>query len=199
MSESGVFDRECIDDRTVTDYGIEVKGDSERRAKYRANFDVLVGELDEKLSGFTDVITHNPWGEYGHAEHAQVYAAVRRLSQSMHFSVWFTNYCSTRTVKLMSKLLGTRRVEYVSLKTNIGLAKEMMRIYRENGCNTWYEDWQWFDEECLIRYKPQEPEPHAVGQRLPLNFIMMDVSFQSTSRRWRSRIVNSFLKRPVTR
>jgi len=195
VDESGVFEKGLFDDKTVTEYGIEVEAGKKRRENYRENFDVLVKTLRTTLLGYTDVITHNPWGEYGHAEHIQVYAAIKHLSERMNYNVWFTNYCSNRTIKLMSKLMSTRRLEYVPLKTNAMLAKEMMAIYQKNGCSTWYEDWQWFDEESLIRDNHDTPGERASGQRLPLNCIFMPVSIQPGKQGWRSRIFGSLSPR----
>ena len=46
--------------------------------KYINNFDILVKKLTFELKDFKNVFTHNPWGEYGHEEHIQVFKAIEK-------------------------------------------------------------------------------------------------------------------------
>jgi LmbE family N-acetylglucosaminyl deacetylase len=46
--------------------------DPAARARYEANFEKLVAALRGHLKDVAVVHTHNPWGEYGHAERAAV-------------------------------------------------------------------------------------------------------------------------------
>ena len=61
------------------------------RQRYDDNFNTLLAELRPVLAGCADVYTHNPWGEYGHPEHIQVYRAVTALQAELGFTVWFSN------------------------------------------------------------------------------------------------------------
>ena len=65
-------------------YGLEVRrypgampGFSPDR--YRENFTELQRQLRQRLAGRRAVVTHAPWGEYGHEEHVQVFRAVLAL------------------------------------------------------------------------------------------------------------------------
>ena len=62
------------------------------RQRYDDNFNTLLAGLRPVLAGCADVYTHNPWGEYGHPEHIQVYRAVTALQAELGYTVWFSNY-----------------------------------------------------------------------------------------------------------
>jgi len=198
LDESGSFEKEFYDDKIVTEYGIDVNGSLERRRRYRENFVSLVDTLRTKLNRYTDIITHNPWGEYGHPEHIQVYAAIKYLTKDTSHNTWFTNYCSDRSARLMARLLSNHRWEYVSIKTNVVAAREMMAVYRKNGCSTWYEDWRWFEEESLIRESRDILTAPESAQPLPVNCILMP-PFKPKRRSWRSRIVDPLLRQKTGR
>lgn len=165
-----------------TDYGLDVK----RRAgvlpgfdgqRYRDNFNRLLDELGPRLQGCTRVFTHNPWGEYGHEEHVQVYRAVSRLQPSLGFELLFSNYCSSRSYALMLKHVRGFTSDYQTVETNLELARQIEQVYRENGCWTWpFDDYTWFTHECFMKdAAPVSPEGVA-GHGFPLNFIKIDTT-----------------------
>ena len=79
---------------TPTGMGI---ADPDARQRYDDNFNTLLAELRPVLAGCADVYTHNPWGEYGHPEHIQVYRAVTALQAELGYTVWFSNYTAPLT------------------------------------------------------------------------------------------------------
>lgn len=139
--------------------------------RYMENYHELKEKLQSKLAGFRNVFTHNPWGEYGNAEHIQVYRVVKELQQSMEFDLWFSNYCGPTSIKLMSKLLSPLNIEYVTLKTDKMLFNEIKCLYLKQGCWTWFDNWEGFDTEAFIKDKPQEAQLKDGADALPLNFI----------------------------
>ncbi|MCA9476132.1 MAG: hypothetical protein KC563_10075, partial [Nitrospira sp.] len=78
-------------------FGIELVADNRLPGKgqqhYENNFLLLRKKLTDILGGYQNVVTHNPWGEYGHEEHVQVYRAVKDLQASIGFNLWISNYC----------------------------------------------------------------------------------------------------------
>ena len=50
--------------------------------------------LRARLGDCRNVITHNPWGEYGHEDHVQVFRAVTALQAELGFAVWVSGYCA---------------------------------------------------------------------------------------------------------
>ena len=155
--------------------GIELKNENDELDKfndsYKENFYKLRDKLAIKLAGYQNVITHNPWGEYGHVEHVQVYRVVKDLQESMDFDIWFSNYCSTRTIGLINPILNAS--ESVKFSTNTEIAKAAMRVYKESDCWTWFEDWDWAKEEIFFKESKSDSGIISVGTMLSLNFVVM--------------------------
>lgn len=131
------------------------------------------------MIGCLNVVTHNPWGEYGNEEHIQVYRAVRDLQEELGFTLWFSNYFSNKSYELMLNYSINANSEYVTLKTNKIFSNNIKRLYQKNGCWTWYDDWVWFDQESFIKDKQLDNGNYKYGHMFPLNLI--NVKIHSTS------------------
>lgn len=155
-------------------FGIELVPDSKLpkngQKHYEKNYVILRDKLADILGEFKNVVTHNPWGEYGHEEHVQVYRAVKDLQPRLGFDLWISNYCSTRTVGLIGSIAKASQV--VTLPTNSQLAKRIMDIYIQYQCWTWYEDWQWPSEETFFQEAPNGSPGINYGSVLPFNLIV---------------------------
>ncbi len=141
--------------------------------KYKENYFKLRDKLAAALIGYKNVVTHNPWGEYGHVEHVQVYRAVKEIQESMGFDIWFSNYCSTRTVGLTTPMLNA--TETVTFRTNLDIAEAAMNVYKETDCWTWYENWHWAKEETFYKEAKSGNGNIAIGEMLSLNLVVMPV------------------------
>jgi LmbE family N-acetylglucosaminyl deacetylase len=115
--------------------GIEI-ADAAGRARYEANFVALVERLRPVLAGCDEVYTHNPWGEYGHPEHVQVYRAVAALQAELGFTVWFSNYVSPLTWRL-ARLSGAGWAQKTRVRPDVGRARRLFWIYWRHGAWTW--------------------------------------------------------------
>ena len=57
-----------------------------------------------KLINIGDIIyTHNPWGEYGHEEHVQVFKAIYDLKKIFKLKIYINGYVSNKSYNLMLK------------------------------------------------------------------------------------------------
>lgn len=155
----------------ITKYGIDISNKKYSDKRYKENYYKLKGQLEEKLAGYRNVFTHNPWGEYGSDEHIQVYRVIKALQEKMKFNLWFSNACSNKSFKLMLDYIQGVDLEYVSFKTNTVLANDIKNLYRKNNCWTWYDNWEWFDEETFLRDKGSSAENAGYGRHFPLNLI----------------------------
>jgi len=163
----------------INSIGLEITNKSISTEKYNSNFFKLIKALKQKLSGCKNVITHNPWGEYGHEDHVQVYRAVKSLQAQMHFNLWFSNYCSNKSLILMSRYISTFDSKIITLKTNKTISHDIEELYKKNGCWTWYGDYKWPDEESFIQDNEEsfikdnidEEDKKAYGNIFPLNMI----------------------------
>lgn len=159
---------------------------------YKENYYKIKQYLEKKLIGYHNIFTHNPWGEYGHEEHVQIYRVVKELQKEMRFNLWFSNYCSNKSYNLMLNYISGFNSEYVTLEINKILANKIKDLYKKHECWTWYADWEWFNEESFMKDKYDhfewlEEESHIndknnpgkekrYGHFFPINFIKIDDS-----------------------
>lgn len=155
-------------------YGIELVGNdcsySLHKKKYKENYYELRRKLSGLLSQYENVITHNPWGEYGHEEHIQVYRVINELQEKGGFNLWYSNYCSTRTVNLLSQCMCAS--EKITLPSDVSTSRELMELYIRNNCWTWYKNWHWPAQETFFKQGDcAVPDINSMGH-VPLNLIL---------------------------
>ena len=143
--------------------------------KYIRNYHKLKNKLKKNLNQYRNVITHNPWGEYGNEEHVQVYRVVKELKKEYNFNLWFNNYSSNKSLNLMSYYLNLLTPEFVSLNTNRTLGKKIMDLYTRNQCWTWYDEWRWVDCEAMIKENFLNSKNDKFGEMIPINFMNVKV------------------------
>ncbi len=66
-----------------TEYGVKITNNKVSGEKYKTNFSVLKKKLAYLLVDYHNVYTHNPWGEYGHEEHIQVFRVIEELQKEI--------------------------------------------------------------------------------------------------------------------
>ncbi len=167
LMESGT--RKLVDwERThFTSTGLKI-ADAAGEARYEANFTALVTRLRPVLAGCAEVYTHNPWGEYGHPEHVQVYRAVAALQAELGYTIWFSNYVSRLSWRL-ARLAGAAPcwAERVEARPDAGLAHRLRRVYRRHGAWTWKLGYRWPRREVYYAQPAQAGEWRAMmGERL---------------------------------
>lgn len=149
ITESGAGFSTDLANPKLTPSGIEIT-DAAARLRYEANYAALVEALRETLQGYGDVYTHNPWGEYGHAEHIQVYRAIAALQAELGYTIWFSNYVSPASLPLARQIgnepCWTQRREIVPDRV---LAHWLKRIYQRHGAWTWSRFHRWPAIETL--------------------------------------------------
>ncbi len=164
----------------ATAYGIKLERCRDSELRYRETFKKLQLILRTRLVNIKNVFTHNPWGEYGHEDHVLVYRVLKALQAELHYDLWFSNYCSNRSVNFMNHYISGFRSDYECLPVNAALAAEIAEIYKKNGCWTWYEDYQWFEQECFMMESPGniQLEPMSYGRNFPVNYIKIHIEPQ---------------------
>ena len=182
IDESETYNSANWQDPVITKYGLEIFNKRISDKIYKRNYYKLNKSLKNKLKGYCDIFTHNPWGEYGHEEHVQVYRVVKELQEEMRFNLWFPNICSNKSLKLMSKYVDALDSEHVKFKTNNVIARDIKSLYEKNRCWTWFGDWEWFEEEVFIKDRNIEEGNGKYGKTFPLNFIK--VKIPNESRDW---------------
>jgi len=201
LEQAGVFDGADWGNPQPCEYGMRMIREGEAQKKYLENHRCLLKQLSTRLQGYQNVITHNPWGEYGHEEHVQIYQTIKSLAASLSFDLWFSNYCSNRSYPLMLNYLRGFNSDYLSLPTNERLGEKAKTVYQENHCWTWYDDYIWFQQECFMKDwdVPEDSTTSPVyGHRFPLNFVRIDIGNEgrkSKKKRRKTSFWRRFLKK----
>jgi LmbE family N-acetylglucosaminyl deacetylase len=150
----------------LTPFGVAIN-EPAAQARYEANYPRLIAALRPALANCRNVYTHNPWGEYGHAEHLQVYRAVAALQTELGFTLRFSNYVSARSWQLAQQLADRINwSERVGRPTDKKLARQLMRIYANFGAWTWTRLHRWPRCETLYAYQPAASENRLAGESL---------------------------------
>ncbi len=176
IDESAVFSDYNWHNPVITDYGIKIKDENKQETRYKQNFNQLKRKLKLALQNYSNVITHNPWGEYGNEEHIQIYRALNELQQINNYNLWFNNYCSNKSLKIVIDYIDLLDFDSVTFKTNKKLSKKIQRLYQKYNCWTWYDDWQVLDQETFIRIETDLRNVDKYGQAFPLNIIKVEFS-----------------------
>jgi hypothetical protein len=138
----------------LTDFGIAIT-DAASRTRYEDGYRLLVEALRSALAGCDLVYTHNPWGEYGHADHIQVYRAVAALQAELGYTIWFTNYVGAASWPLAQQIAGQPCwAERRAVRPDLATARALMRVYRRHGAWTWTRAHRWPAEEMLYAQPP---------------------------------------------
>ncbi|BAU48086.1 hypothetical protein SVA_1524 [Sulfurifustis variabilis] len=192
LTESEVFNGADWRRPECTEQGLAVTRNDDSfpafsEAVYRANFERLRRGLGERLAqGFTRVYTHNPWGEYGHEEHVQVYRAVKAVQPALGFELWVDNYCSNKSHELMLRYVNGFHSDYATAATDPGLGEQLERLYRRYGCWTWFDDYVWFTHECFQRDRDVARGEPVAGHFFPLNYLRVEAPWdREPVPRWR--------------
>jgi hypothetical protein len=150
----------------LTEAGIAI-ADSAAGERYAANFKALTGTLRTALAGCSSVYTHNPWGEYGHAEHIQVHRAVAALQAELGYTIWFSNYVGRASWRLAQEFAGRACwTDRRAVVPDSALARKLRDIYRRSGAWTWTRWHRWPDEEVLYAIPPSGPRHTLEGEWL---------------------------------
>jgi LmbE family N-acetylglucosaminyl deacetylase len=164
IPESGVDWKSYQIKPELTPFGIKI-AESPQRERYESNYAKLYDGLRASLSGSANVYTHNPWGEYGHPEHIQVYRAVCALQEELGYTVWFSNYVSARNWTFVKGLAGHLSwAQRIVVKPDMTAAHALMSVYRQHGAWTYSSAHRWPEHEVMYAQPPRSSAPrHGFG------------------------------------
>jgi LmbE family N-acetylglucosaminyl deacetylase len=119
--------------------------------RYRENAVALATSLRPILSPGMNVFTHNPWGEYGHEDHIQMFRVLDRLRDEIGFTLWISNYCTERSLPLAKRYFQINPERSIRLPVDREFCDVVASTYKRHDCWTWADDWVWFEDECFMR------------------------------------------------
>jgi LmbE family N-acetylglucosaminyl deacetylase len=166
---------------------------------YERNAEKLLRILEVELAHESLVFTHNPWGEYGHEEHVQVFRILTELKEKLGFDLFVNSYVSNKSVKLMSRYVQSLEGNPLVRETNKTLAHRLKNLYLENNCWTWMADYEWPEYESFYRViQPTERIELTTSASFPLNYITYNFNrslIRKIARKTIPTSVKSYIKR----
>lgn len=142
------------EDARMTPTGMAIN-DAAGQARYDANFATLLERLRPLLAGVDEVFTHNPWGEYGHPEHIQLFRVAETLQKELGFTIVFSNYVAPLSWPLARRLgavplFAEKRLAVPDMR----LARRLRGIYLRHRVWTWSVFHSWPATELLYAQPP---------------------------------------------
>ena len=173
IEEADVFNKSNWDFPKLTSYGVKLNS-----KKYIQNFDEIKEKLSEELLDYQNIITHNPWGEYGHEEHIQVFNAISKVSEKINFAVWVSSYFSEQSLKTMSLFKNLISKETYRFEINKDICEKVKSIYISNKAWTWSENYEWPKHESFFKLNFNFSKLNVVQNKIPeiwsdMNFILI--------------------------
>ena len=154
-----------------TDYGLKLEIDPAMDAAYAAQLHEVREKLRPHLKDASNVFTHNPWGEYGHEDHVQLSKCVSSLANELGAAVWYSNYVSGKSSRLMRRYVRGFRNDYRANQIDPARARTVSDTYFRHGTWTHDADYAWFPSECFIAGPLDPSAPAAVGTLFPVNYL----------------------------
>lgn len=154
-----------------TDYGLRLSRDADLDNAYQAQATRAETKLDAALKGFENIFTHNPWGEYGHEGHVQVSRLSTTLAQKRGAAVWYSNYVSGKSSRLMRTYVNGFRNDYFTHAVDVDRAREIAGTYTRSGTWSFDPDYAWFPSECFLRGPLEQSSEPTEGTLFPVNYI----------------------------
>ena len=157
----------------ISEYGLKISKSRQAAGAYEACYRQLAKKLQPLVEAASSVITHNPWGEYGHEEHVLVHRAVASLAAAAGKDTWYDNYASSWSEDLMRLYLDKSERQVVSRHVDTEAMERIADVYRAHGAWTWFDDYRWFGEEFFVRGPLQLVEKPGFGWLFPVNMLRL--------------------------
>ena len=169
VRQSGGFDAANWYRPEEDESGLRMRGRAS--AAYEKNAEDLFRILGSELAQESVVITHNPWGEYGHEEHVQVFRVLQRLQKRIGFALFVDGYVSDRSAKLMKRSLPLIQGAPIVYETDRRLAQQLKELYIEHNCWTFHDEFEWPEFEVYYRVCQPDGQVQKASVSVPLNLI----------------------------
>jgi LmbE family N-acetylglucosaminyl deacetylase len=123
---------------------------SEEEAEHRW---LLLDRLRQstRSSGIAGLLTHNPWGEYGHEDHMHVNAAATALADALKLPLYVSSFVSLRRLVYAKTVLDAGVSEYIEVPVDQEFVSAVHNHYRSHACWTWRKNWQWPSYDIYLR------------------------------------------------
>lgn len=171
LVEPNVFNSANWNNPTKSPEGLTV---SRNKYNYVKSYQGIKLKLSKILKFGDTIYTHNPWGEYGHEEHVQVFRVITELSNELNLKIFVTGYVSNKSYNLMKmeNHLLTNKIQFMTI--NEKLVNDFKAIYILNYCWTFDDNYIWPRIETFykinINSRVKKIKKNNTSS-LPLNFM----------------------------
>ncbi|KHF25082.1 LmbE-like protein [Solemya velum gill symbiont] len=157
IPEAGTYDPMHWRHPKLSEFGLYLDRDAASRETlrlYERNYHSIKTQLESLIPEKSIVYTHNPWGEYGHADHVQVYRALSDIRDSLQLTLRVSPYISEQAEPLAQLYTESSSLPPERKPVDSDFTNQVVDIYQRSGCWTWADDWKW-DEEMYLLPEPQ--------------------------------------------
>ena len=109
---------------------------------YELNYKNIILRLKKIIPKNSLIITHNPWGEYGHSEHCQLFKASFEVACEKKATLFVNGYISNLSRYYANRKLFLLKNSFYKIKTNPKIYKLLRDHYRKYNCWTWYKEYR---------------------------------------------------------
>jgi hypothetical protein len=140
LKETGVFKSSNWRNPVDTEHGVLC---TRNYQNYTKAFDTIKLKLLSLISKDQTIITHNPWGEYGHEEHVLVYKVVQSIANELGLNIIVPGYVSNRSIYLMNNHRGEIGEKYFYKEPDFEVSEMLKNFYQSFNCWTMPNNYQW--------------------------------------------------------
>lgn len=157
----------------LSEFGLKISRSKQVANAYADCYRQLEKHLRPLISSASSVITHNPWGEYGHEEHVLVHRVATSLAEAAGKETWYDNYASSWSEDLMRLYFDRSERKVVNFSVDTEAMERIADVYRQHGAWTWFDDYRWFATEYFVRGPLQPVEQPGFGWLFPINLLRL--------------------------
>ena len=201
LPETGTRNQASWPHPEITEYGLQISGNPDAGQTYMKRAQELGDRLRPLIGDAGNIFTHNPWGEYGHAEHVLVHRVVMSIAEHAGTAIWHSNYVSGWSQPLMETYLPDAGSDYYQNEVDTAAMLELSQCYKRHDVWTWMDNYAWFPQECYIRGPLSQTDSADGGWLCPLNFVRvssLQTTRTATGKPWFTRLAKK-LARTINR
>lgn len=118
---------------------------------YKQNYILMKKKLNNFIHPNNEVITHNPWGEYGNAEHIQIFKVIFDIAKEKKIKMFVNGYFSNLTISYSKRKQYLLNPSGYYLRTNKNYFYLLRQHYLLNSCWTWSKKYKPPSIECFYK------------------------------------------------
>ncbi len=123
---------------------------------YDIKYENILKKLRQIIPRNGIIISHNPWGEYGHSQHCQVFKASFQVANEKNCQLYVNGYISNLTKFYAQKKIHLLEPKIYQFRTNHRIYLLLKNHYSTLRCWTWYNNYKLPDIECFYKIKLKE-------------------------------------------